>query len=68
MSKSRNHRIEVSLLGSGYAAIMTAEYQDMNWNRDVVQTGIGRYRTKEEAIKEAEDWSEAEEVEFHNAK
>lgn len=29
-------------------AIMLADYEDMNWNTDIAQTGIGRYKTREE--------------------
>lgn len=60
MSKARNFRITVGLLGSGYAAIMLADYEDMDWNTDVENTGIGRYATKEEAIEEAKHWAEDE--------
>jgi hypothetical protein len=64
MSVARNHRIVVSLLGSGFAALMLADYEDMNWNTDVVQTGIGRYKTREEAALEAKSWAEEEDVPF----
>lgn len=60
MSNSRNPFITVKLLGSGYAAVMFAEYEDMEWNLDVVQTGIGRYKTREEAEVEAKAWAFAE--------
>src|SRR5690606_2284746 len=62
--KARNFRVEVALLGSGWAAVMTAEYADMNWNRDVVQTGVGRYATQDGAIAEAKTWAQEEKVEF----
>lgn len=51
-------------LGSGWAAVMLAEYADMGGELDVVQTGIGRYATEVEAIKEGKEWAEAEEMEF----
>jgi len=62
MSKSRNHRLVVGQLGSGWAAIELADYEDMEWGSDVAQTGIGRYATKEEAIEEAKGWSESDEL------
>lgn len=62
MSISRNHFITVQLLGSGYAAVELAEYEDMEWNLDVVNTGLGRYRTIEQAGREARSWAEAEEL------
>jgi len=57
---SRNHRISVQLLGSGFAAVHLADYEDMGWDTDVVQTGIGRYETREEAEVEAEEWALSE--------
>lgn len=56
--------ITVMLLGSGYAAIHMRYYDDME-GYDIQQTGIGRYRTKEEAVKEAQDWSTSDEIELH---
>lgn len=61
---SRNHRIVVSLLGSGYAALHVADYEDMDWGTDIVDTGIGRYKTRKEAEQEAEMWAEAEELRY----
>lgn len=56
-----NPRITVSLLGSGYAAV---EYVDVTDDHgaytDVQQTGIGRYKTANEALIEAEMWAETE--------
>ena len=60
MSWSRNPRITVQLLGSGYAAVYLADYEDMGWATDVVQTGVGRYRTWKEAEAEARSWSESD--------
>lgn len=58
-----NPRITVSLLGSGYAAV---EYVDVTDDHgtyvDVQQTGIGRYKTYNEALIEARMWAEAEEL------
>ena len=62
--KSRNHRIVVSLIGSGWAALEIADYEDMGWGPDIVQSGIGRYATKAEAIVEAEAWAQAENLPF----
>jgi hypothetical protein len=62
--KSRNYRITVMLLGSGYAAVMLADYEDMDWNTDVVSTGIGRYRTREEAEQDAKSWAKAVEIPY----
>lgn len=45
---------------SGYFAIHLADYEDMGWYPDVVATGLGRYKTKEEAIVEAREWAEAD--------
>lgn len=59
--QSRNWGVSVSLLGSGYAAIQTAEFNDdgtpEGWYYDVWQTGIGRYATYLEALVEAEFWA-----------
>ena len=52
MERSRNHRISVAELGSGVAAVYLADYEDINWNTDYVQTGIGRF--KKEDRKKAE--------------
>lgn len=60
--RSRNHRITVMLLGSGFAAVQLADYEDMGWSPDVVQTGIGRYSTREQAEREARSWAKAEQL------
>lgn len=52
-----NSRITVIKLGSGWAAAHVADYEGVT---DVVETGVGRYRTEEEAKDEAMDWAEAE--------
>lgn len=53
--------ITVSQLGSGWAAIhlrYDAEIDDY----DVEQTGLGRYSRREDAVDEARDWAESEEL------
>lgn len=60
MTKSINHRISLAHGMSGWFAVHYADYSDMNWCPDVVQTGIGRYETRQEAIEEAINWSKAE--------
>lgn len=50
------------LLGSGYAAVMINYYDDSY--EDIQQTGIGRYKTSEEAEKEAKEWAEAEDIDY----
>ncbi len=61
---ARNDRIEVTKGMSGYYAIHTAEYadSDIGWYRDIVNTGIGRYKTFDGAKKEAQDWSKSDEI------
>lgn len=54
----------VAKLGSGWAAVMLADYEDMDWGTDVVNTGIGRYATKQEAVEEAKPWAEDEGIPF----
>ena len=47
---------------SGYFAVL------MSWSRDGFyepwNTGFGRYSTREDAIREAREWAEAEELEY----
>jgi len=69
MSKSRNHRITVTSGMSGYFAVEIAEYQEEYngekfWDTDIVQTGIGRYRTSQEAESEAKCWAESENIPY----
>lgn len=64
MVKSRNHKITIGYGMSGYFAVHVAEYEDIGWNIDNVQTGVGRYRNREEAIKEGKDWAKAESLPF----
>ena len=56
--RSRNKRITAVLLGSRWAAVMLADYEDMDWNPDVVRTGKGRYASKEEAESEGIAWAQ----------
>lgn len=59
--KTSNFRIDVQLLGSGYAAVLMVDVTDKHGTyTDVQQTGIGRYKTHAEAVKEAKDWAAAE--------
>lgn len=51
--------ITVSLIGSGHAALHMT-HVDGYW--DIQQTGIGRYKTYEEAVAEARDWSRSDEI------
>lgn len=63
MNKINPDYISTHLYGSGWGAIHMRYYEDMK-GYDCQQTGIGRYKTKEEAIKEAKEWSKAEEIEY----
>ena len=56
----RNFRISVTHGMSGYFAVMLADYEDMEWNTDVVNTGVGRYRTRDQALTEAQSWAKDE--------
>lgn len=62
--KNRNHRITTARIGSGWAAIHLADYEDMGWSADVVDTSIGRYETEAEAIIEAKSWSISDELPY----
>ena len=52
------------LLASGWAAVHVAMFDDGDgiWYPDMQQTGIGRYRTREEAENEARDWSRSDKI------
>jgi len=59
--------ITVSLLGSGYAAVhmvLVHNEDDEYW--DVQQTGIGRYKYREDAEIEARIWARNEEIRLYN--
>ena len=60
----RNFRISTAKGMSGYFAVKLADYEDMDWNTDVVDTGIGRYSTKEEAATEAVLWADDEDLPY----
>lgn len=62
-----NHRLTVSLLGSGYAAVHLVDVTDKNGTyTDVQQTGIGRYATRKEAVVEARMWSQSDDIPFED--
>ncbi|UPT53361.1 hypothetical protein [Synechococcus phage Ssp-JY38] len=62
-----NHRLTVSLLGSGYAAVHLVDVTDESGTyTDVQQTGIGRYATREEAVVEARMWSKSDDIPFED--
>lgn len=59
------HWLTVQLLGSGYAAVemwMNGEEPDLGPFPEPWNTGFGRYRTKAEAVVEAKQWSESDEI------
>lgn len=60
----RNYRITVTQGMSGWFAVMIADYEDIDWGADIVTTGIGRYRTRDEAENEGRNWAESEEIPF----
>ena len=68
MEKSRNHKITTTQGMSGFFAIETAEYQDDRgqWYTDIVQTGIGRYKSSERAEKEGRQWAKDEGLPFES--
>lgn len=59
--KTSNFRIDVSELGSGWAAVLMVDVTDKHGTyTDVQQTGIGRYKTRDAAVKEAKSWAAAD--------
>jgi len=59
--------ITASLLGSGHAAVhrvLVLEEGEKEAYWDIQQTGIGRYRTSDEAITEAKQWAESEGIRY----
>ena len=59
----KNFRISVTSGISGHFAIMVVDVTDeIGEYQDIYQTGIGRYRTRGEAVREARSWAAAEEV------
>jgi hypothetical protein len=63
---SRNHHISVYCSISGWKAVEYAEFWEpgKGWFMDPVLTGIGTYKTREEAEIEARDWAASEGVPF----
>lgn len=49
--------------GSGWFAVLMSYYEDIK-GYDVTTTGIGRFATKADAIKEAKYWVKAEDFEL----
>ena len=47
-----------------YFAFEDLKYSENQWYWDVINTGIGRYATREEAIEEAKEWAEADGIEL----
>jgi hypothetical protein len=56
--------MSVQLLGSGWAAVHMVLVKDDELGEywDVQQTGIGRYATRDEAVKEAVNWCFTNEI------
>lgn len=49
--------------GSGHFAILMKWYPEGNmW--DIWNTGLGRYKSPQEAIQEAKDWAEADGIRY----
>ena len=48
---------------AGYVAARMDYYKDIS-GYDVTQTGLGRYKTFEEAEEEAKFWAECEDIDF----
>jgi hypothetical protein len=51
---------------SGHFAVMLSWNPDMGGFWEPYQTGIGRYREREEAAAEAREWAEADGLKFHD--
>ena len=66
--EARNFRIRIMELGSGWAAVMVVDIHDGPTGEflyhDIEQTGVGRYATAAEAVREAETWTAAEGLPF----
>ena len=58
MSRRRNTRISISKGMCGYYAVLLSDFEDMGWETDIIQSGIGRYSEIEGAISEAKEWSD----------
>ena len=61
-NKSSNLRISVGWGMSGYYAVMYVDVMDeqLGTYTDIQQTGIGRYKNKEDAVMEARGWAKSE--------
>ncbi len=57
---SNNRHIEVDWGGSGWFAVLVVT--DDEGFKEPWQTGVGRYATREEAVKEAIGWSISDEI------
>ena len=61
--KLSNFRIGITQGISGHFAVMLVDVtDDRGTYTDVQQSGIGRYRNKQDAIEEAKEWAKAEEL------
>lgn len=60
--KCIRHWITTMFGGAGYFAVHVGMFKDdeIGEYQDVIQTGIGRYKTSERAIEEAKEWAKAE--------
>lgn len=59
--------ITIICMGSGFGAAHVGIFIEDELGGeypDIIQTGIGRFKTSEEAKPEAEWWAKAEEIEF----
>lgn len=65
--KLSNFRIGVTYGMSGYFAVMLVDVEDEDGKyTDIQQTGVGRYKNKNKAIAEGEEWAKSEEIPFIN--
>lgn len=62
----QGQEITVQLLGSGWAAVHTVLVFETGSDKppywDIQNTGVGRYKTREEALTEARMWSQSDEI------
>ena len=61
---ARNFRVSVTQGMSGFFAILVADCKDMDWNADIVSTGIGRFVTYAGAAAEGREWANSEGIQF----
>jgi hypothetical protein len=58
-----NFRLNVTSGMSGWFAVLLVDVTDERGTyTDIQQTGVGRYRTRQEAVKEATSWSLSDEI------